>query len=169
MPAHVWSLPPPHNRSTANDAGNAPKLRTGVFRGKCDSDVPRLFTGPTETTPSTARSFRVVPRRRWRASLAGVAGEAPQKDRQFQLSQLKRPTPPPTENSAQRTANGGGSRAREQTTDKPPPIPQRQHHPATPRNPDSKTPGGGIEPPRRQPAPGTSNTPTPPQTDLETR
>ena len=74
MPAHVWSLPPPHNRSTANDAGNAPKLRTGVFRGKCDSDVPRLFTGPTETTPSTARSFRVVPRRRWRASLAGVAG-----------------------------------------------------------------------------------------------
>ena len=38
---------------------------------------------------------------------------------------------------------------------KHPPIP-RQHHPATPSSAGSMTPGGGIEPPQRQPAPGNS-------------
>ena len=55
------------------------------------------------------------------------------------------------------------------TTDKHPPIPQRQHHPATPSSAGSTTPGGGIEPPRRQPAPSKFSLPTPPQTDRETR
>ena len=51
---------------------------------------------------------------------------------------------------------------------KHPPIP-RQHHPATPSSAGSMTPGGGIEPPQRQPAPGKFSLPTPPQTDRETR
>jgi hypothetical protein len=55
-------------------------------------------------------------------------------------------------------------------TDKHPPIPQRQqHHPATPSSENRQTPGGGIEPPRRQPAPGNFSLQRPPQTDRETR
>ena len=51
---------------------------------------------------------------------------------------------------------------------KHPPIP-RQHHPATPSSAGSMTPGGGIEPPQMQPAPGKFSLSTPPQTDRETR
>ena len=71
----------------------------------------------------------------------------------------------------QRTAHCEWRRLARARTDKHPPIPQRQHHPATPSSENRQTPGGGIEPPRRQAAPGTLNppTPTPPQTDRETR
>ena len=69
----------------------------------------------------------------------------------------------------QRTAHCEWRRLARARTDKHPPIPQRQHHPATPSSENRQTPGGGIEPPRRQAAPGTLNPPTPPQTDRETR
>ena len=36
---------------TANEAGNPPKRRTAVFRGKYDRDVPWVFLGESENDP----------------------------------------------------------------------------------------------------------------------
>ena len=49
--------------------------------------------------------------------------------------------------------------------DDTPPIASR----VRPQDGDPTTPGGGVRPLRRHPAPGTSNAPTSPQTDRETR
>ena len=106
-------------------AGSAPPKRsTEVFRGKYDRDVP-LFTGPKGTNPGIAACGvgRVAASLAGVAggpSLAGVAGEAPQKSRPISLAQLKRPGPAPaptnTENSAQRTPSGRRRRHARLTT-----------------------------------------------------
>ena len=135
-----------------------------------------LFTGSKGTTPRIAWLLRAESWLRSGAvAVAGAVAGAAQAQRR--RSRTKKPessikptkTPHSPAYRKQRTAHCEWRRLARARTDKHPPIPQRQHHPATPSSENRQTPGGGIEPPRRQAAPGTLNPPTPPQTDRETR
>ena len=143
-----------------------------------------LFTGSKGTTPRIAwllraeswlRSGAVAVAGAGAGAVAGAVAGAAQAQRR--RSRTKKPessikptkTPHSPAYRKQRRAHCEWRRLARARTDKHPPIPQRQHHPATPSSENRQTPGGGIEPPRRQAAPGTLNPPTPPQTDRETR
>ena len=143
-----------------NEAGNAPKRRTAVFRGKYDRGVPWVFCGESGNDPGHRPWVlsRVVGsggpegEARRRSPKAKPEGEAPPKSRPILLTPLKRPTPTNTENSAQRTPSGGGT-ARNTTDERREGTADCTSR-ASSSSSRSQSPAGESNPPKA-PAPGT--------------